>query len=686
MKIAFIIQDLFFRGAQYATAMIANGFAAKGYDVDVLVSKIHSENLTAGKISFELDSRINLIQMQHRRARHNIVEVRKYLRKTDSVAIVAMDSNYENVLAIASLFLSHKPRIYTVEHGIRFALNRDLMPRARYGMFSIERWRRLFVYSRIHGVLTVSTSIANELFRLFKVPRRKLHVVYNPVVDDNVLKKLKYEAQHPWLKDKNIPTFIIAGQLESCKGIDIVIKAVHELNKARPVRLIVYGEGEDRPKYEQYIKENNLESVVSLPGYTSRLLSELSHSDGYICGSRIESFGITVVEALVADIPVVSVNVPLSGPVEIIEDGKFGRVVPFGDITALQIALEDICSGVLKSSGAVAWQKFTREAIVQRYEIAVSNIEILEPYKFDNIQFFRQWVADAWSKLGGSVKSDIWIPWKLKVLFDKIGLSFSLPPWIKNGRKLLVTSGGNPGFFTVPYSYRYEIIPMVWDCWEKYWPYLVRFIVRNKVRLVFCTSSQTAKYVREKVSQCNAIWIPEGINVGLYPKGESLLSRKIDVLEMGRCMSTVHEAIVERNTRTTVIRHLYQQGRSRLFPDFNSLTLGLRSARMVVCYPRCDTHPELAGRVETMTQRYWECMLSGALMIGRAPQELIDFCGYNPVISLGDNPAEQILEILSNIASYQGLVDKNREVAERLADWSCRIPLIFKNIRNLDYA
>jgi hypothetical protein len=43
MKITFIIQDLFFRGAQYATAMIANGFAAKGYDVDVLVSKIHSE-------------------------------------------------------------------------------------------------------------------------------------------------------------------------------------------------------------------------------------------------------------------------------------------------------------------------------------------------------------------------------------------------------------------------------------------------------------------------------------------------------------------------------------------------------------------------------------------------------------------------------------------------------------------
>ena len=44
--------------------------------------------------------------------------------------------------------------------------------------------------------------------------------------------------------------------------------------------------------------------------------------------------------------------------------------------------------------------------------------------------------------------------------------------------------------------------------------------------------------------------------------------------------------------------------------------------------------PELAGDIETLTQRYWECMLSRIVMLGHAPQELIDLIGYNPVIEI----------------------------------------------------
>ena len=48
------------------------------------------------------------------------------------------------------------------------------------------------------------------------------------------------------------------------------------------------------------------------------------------------------------------------------------------------------------------------------------------------------------------------------------------------------------------------------------------------------------------------------------------------------------------------------------------------------------TQPEVAGDIETLTQRYWECMFSRMVMVGHAPQELIDFIGYNPVIELSD--------------------------------------------------
>jgi hypothetical protein len=73
-------------------------------------------------------------------------------------------------------------------------------------------------------------------------------------------------------------------------------------------------------------------------------------------------------------------------------------------------------------------------------------------------------------------------------------------------------------------------------------------------------------------------------------------------------------------------------------------------------------------------------MLSGALMVGRAPKELIEFLGYNPVIELGDNPALKIDEVLSNLEQYQSLADKNYNVALIRAPWSDRMNIIKENL------
>ena len=67
-------------------------------------------------------------------------------------------------------------------------------------------------------------------------------------------------------------------------------------------------------------------------------------------------------------------------------------------------------------------------------------------------------------------------------------------------------------------------------------------------------------------------------------------------------------------------------------------------------------------------------MLSGNLIVGRAPKELIELVGYNPVIDVDWNaPGEQLKNILTNIKDYQTLVDKNFKVALKYASWDNRI-------------
>lgn len=74
------------------------------------------------------------------------------------------------------------------------------------------------------------------------------------------------------------------------------------------------------------------------------------------------------------------------------------------------------------------------------------------------------------------------------------------------------------------------------------------------------------------------------------------------------------------------------------------------------------------------------------VMMGHAPQELIDFIGYNPVIELNDKMSaeEQIADVIEHIEDYQALVDKNHETAERLGSWNVRMKWLRREIEK-DY-
>ena len=102
-----------------------------------------------------------------------------------------------------------------------------------------------------------------------------------------------------------------------------------------------------------------------------------------------------------------------------------------------------------------------------------------------------------------------------------------------------------------------------------------------------------------------------------------------------------------------------------------------------IALPRSMTQPEMAGDIETLTQRYWVCMFSRMVMVGHAPQELVDFIGYNPVIELRKDISAVALirDVLEHIDDYQELVDKNRETAERLGSWDVRMECLMEELR-----
>ena len=134
------------------------------------------------------------------------------------------------------------------------------------------------------------------------------------------------------------------------------------------------------------------------------------------------------------------------------------------------------------------------------------------------------------------------------------------------------------------------------------------------------------------------------------------------------------------------IRYVSGKKDSRPIFSYKELIDNLADARVVAAYTKQWTNPEESGGIDTLTQRYWECMLSRCVMIGHAPKELIDLIGYNPVVDVDrDKPTEQLQEVLAQIEDYQELVNRNRESALKFGVWTYGTERVMNILKNNGY-
>lgn len=256
-------------------------------------------------------------------------------------------------------------------------------------------------------------------------------------------------------------------------------------------------------------------------------------------------------------------------------------------------------------------------------------------------------------------------------------------------RCLIVTSqGGGILENSFPYYSQFKIIPMVWDIWPRSQTQFYKSLKSLKCPCVLVTVREIARRVESELG-IPALWVPEGINIFDYTPGTLLKDRSIDVYELGRQMRSYHKIIKELqyDKNISYCGHDVDDDGNLLHLAFESaqdLLDNLPKMKIIISFPKVDTEPYCEhGGLETMTQRYWEAMLNRSLIVGRAPQELIDFIGYNPVVEIDWNaPKEQLWHILNNINEYQSIVDDNYKVALQKASWNSRMPEILKFIKS----
>jgi glycosyltransferase involved in cell wall biosynthesis len=224
------------------------------------------------------------------------------------------------------------------------------------------------VYPRLDAVTTVTEADARDYRRTLRLPGVRVEGLPNSVPKPQVTPA---DGSGKWV--------VAAGRLAPAKRYDVLIRSFAEVVRERPDwGLRIYGHGRERDKLRNLVDELGLNNHVFLMGSANPI--EAEWVKGAICAvtSSLESFGMTIVEAMRCGLPVVATDCP-HGPGEIIRDGEDGLLVPTGDVSAISGALlrliDDEALRVRMGKAALdASARFDPAHVAARYEYLMTSL------------------------------------------------------------------------------------------------------------------------------------------------------------------------------------------------------------------------------------------------------------------------------------------------------------------------
>ena len=247
-----------------------------------------------------------------------------YLDREQPDALLAM-----NVLAVTSAAMA----LRLADHRVRtVATLHEPLRRGRL----LHRARRSYPYA--DAVVGVSQGVSTEFAKIPNLRCNAPRVIYNPVVSAYLERKAREPAGHSWIGRPGYPVVLAIGKLIERKNFSVLLSAFARLLSQRPARLLVLGEGRLRSRLLSLAQRLGIAEHVDFPGFVENPYAFLAKAALFVLSSRNEALPTVLIEAMACGCPVVSTDCSF-GPSEILQEGKFGALVPVGDAEALAAAM-----------------------------------------------------------------------------------------------------------------------------------------------------------------------------------------------------------------------------------------------------------------------------------------------------------------------------------------------------------
>jgi len=327
VRVTTFLQDLYGGGAERVAISLLNAMADEHHMTLVLVRP-------EGDYLEDIDDRVRVVDLGGGSTARSISRLARFLRSERSEILISHLTHVNVAAALSVLLARSQVRHVAVEHN-KMDLNYPRLAKRSVRLaYRAVRW----VYPTIDAVVSVSKGVQDSMRAFAGIGPRNLHVIANPVVTPQLRERLRDAPAHPWLRDGGPPVLLGCGRLVEQKDFGTLIDAFARVRRTRDCRLLILGEGERRAPLQAQIDAAGLGKVAQLPGFDRNPYAAMRAADLFVLSSRWEGLPTVLIEALASGVNVVSTDCP-SGPREVLDNGRYGALVPVGDAAALADAI-----------------------------------------------------------------------------------------------------------------------------------------------------------------------------------------------------------------------------------------------------------------------------------------------------------------------------------------------------------
>lgn len=320
MRILHVIESLDFGGAEKVTVSLANGMA-ETHDVTVCCLK------RVGALGNQLDRRVRVVCLDKRDGNDYRLPWRLARLIREHGHDVVHTHNW--AVFLEGGFAGRLAGVRTLLHTVHGPYPEyPSTPRARLKL-SLRHALERRLARRFRRIVTVSDAIRGYITKDIRIPADRLVTVHNGIP------AIGGYAPRP---ERATVTFMTVGRLAPIKNHVMMLRAFRELATTDPrVRLVIVGDGPERPAIEDFVREHRLADRVTLPGFRDDIAALLPEADVLLLTSRYEGISIALLEAMRAGLP--AIGTAVGGIPETIRDDRTGLLVAPDDHAGLARAM-----------------------------------------------------------------------------------------------------------------------------------------------------------------------------------------------------------------------------------------------------------------------------------------------------------------------------------------------------------